>query len=103
MQSTTVVVQVKGTNPKNVLYVGGLEETINEAILHSAFIAFGDIKDVNIPLDNTTGKLRCLQDYVSAAEPATRVYTTDNSDSRCAQPLRGREAGQALDSMPRTE
>lgn len=55
MQSTTVVVQGKGSNPKNVLYVGGLEETVNEAILHSAFIAFGDIKDVNIPLDNTTG------------------------------------------------
>ena len=55
MQSTTVAIQGKGSNPKNVLYVGGLEETINEAILHSAFIAFGDIKDVNIPLDNTTG------------------------------------------------
>ena len=31
---------------------------MNEAILHSAFIPFGDIKDVNIPLDNTTGKHR---------------------------------------------
>ena len=55
MQSTLVNLQGKGTNPKNVLYVGGLEESINEAILHSAFIAFGEIKDVNIPLDNTTG------------------------------------------------
>lgn len=56
MQSLLVSVPGgKGTNPKNVLYVGGLEENVNEAILHSAFIAFGDIKDVNIPLDNTTG------------------------------------------------
>ena len=48
----------KGTNKKTTLYVGGLEENVNEATLHSAFIPFGDIKDVNIPMDNTTGKHR---------------------------------------------
>jgi hypothetical protein len=53
-----VLVAGKGTNKKTTLYVGGLEENVNEAILHSAFIPFGDIKDVNIPLDNTTGKHR---------------------------------------------
>ncbi len=53
-----VVVAGKGTNKKTTLYVGGLEENVNEAILHSAFIPFGDIKDVNIPMDNTTGKHR---------------------------------------------
>ena len=58
MQSTLVTLQGKGSNPKSTLYVGGLEESINEAILHSAFIAFGEIKDVNIPLDNTTGELQ---------------------------------------------
>ena len=41
MQSTTVAVGGKGSNPKTVLYVGGLEESVNEAILHSAFIPFG--------------------------------------------------------------
>ena len=64
MQSTVVDVNAvagggKGTNPKTTLYVGGLEENVNEAILHSAFIPFGDIKDVNIPLDHATGRLAC--------------------------------------------
>ena len=45
----------KGSNPKTTLYVGGLEENVNEAILNSAFIPFGEIKDVNIPLDHATG------------------------------------------------
>ncbi|KAK9812647.1 hypothetical protein WJX72_001226 [[Myrmecia] bisecta] len=58
MQSTLVPKEGKGSNPKTTLYVGGLEENVNEAILHSAFIPFGDIKDVNIPLDNATGKHR---------------------------------------------
>ena len=53
-----MLVAGKGTNKKTTLYVGGLEESVNEATLHSAFIPFGDIKDVNIPLDNTTGKHR---------------------------------------------
>ena len=53
-----VLVTGKGTNKKTTLYVGGLEENVNEATLHSAFIPFGDIKDVNIPMDNTTGKHR---------------------------------------------
>lgn len=58
MATTLVAVGGKGSNPKTTLYVGGLEETVNEATLHAAFIPFGDLKDVNIPLDNTTGKHR---------------------------------------------
>ena len=70
MQSTLVSVQGKGSNPKNVLYVGGLEESINEATLHSAFIAFGDIKDVNIPLDNTTGVACARRSLTQVYQPA---------------------------------
>ena len=33
---------------------GGLEENVDEAILQSAFIPFGDIVDVNIPIEQTT-------------------------------------------------
>lgn len=40
----------QGSNPKTTLYVGGLDETVNEAVLHSAFIPFGEIKEVNIPI-----------------------------------------------------
>ncbi|XP_042458728.1 peptidyl-prolyl cis-trans isomerase E-like isoform X2 [Zingiber officinale] len=43
---------------KNTLYVGGLPEEVNESILHSAFIPFGDIKDVKTPLDQATQKHR---------------------------------------------
>jgi peptidyl-prolyl isomerase E (cyclophilin E) len=58
MQSTTVTVSGKGSNPKTVLYVGGLEEDVTEDVLKSAFIPFGPIKECNIPLDNETGKHR---------------------------------------------
>nr|XP_039266820.1 peptidyl-prolyl cis-trans isomerase-like [Styela clava] len=43
---------------KRMLYVGGLAEEVNEKTIHSAFIPFGDIVDINIPLDYETEKHR---------------------------------------------
>lgn len=37
---------------------GGLDENVNEAVLHAAFLPFGEVKDVNIPLDQATQKNR---------------------------------------------
>lgn len=51
METTSVAVGGKGSNPKTTLYIGGLEETVTEEILHAAFLPFGDIKNVNIPID----------------------------------------------------
>jgi len=42
---------------KLVIYVGGLDEQINEKLLHAAFIPFGDIKTIEMPLDHNTGIL----------------------------------------------
>uniref|UniRef100_A0AAY4C0I9 Peptidyl-prolyl cis-trans isomerase n=1 Tax=Denticeps clupeoides TaxID=299321 RepID=A0AAY4C0I9_9TELE len=39
---------------KRVLYVGGLAEEVDEKVLHAAFIPFGDIIDIQIPLDYET-------------------------------------------------
>lgn len=55
----------------------GLEESVNEAKLHSAFIPFGDIKDVNIPLDNTTGKHRGFA-FVEFEDKDDAAAATDN-------------------------
>ncbi|XP_072357057.1 peptidyl-prolyl cis-trans isomerase E isoform X2 [Scyliorhinus torazame] len=43
---------------KRVLYVGGLAEEVDEKVLHAAFIPFGDIMDIQIPLDYETEKHR---------------------------------------------
>ena len=43
---------------KRVVYVGGLAEEVDEKILQSAFIPFGDITDISIPLDYSTQKHR---------------------------------------------
>eukprot|EP00889_Picochlorum_renovo_P008095 jgi/Picre1/35125/NNA_002588.t1 len=58
MQTTVVDVQGKGSNPKTTLYVGGLDELVNKDVLKAAFLPFGDIIDVSMPLDHATGKHR---------------------------------------------
>lgn len=37
---------------------GGLAEEVDEKVLHAAFIPFGDITDIQIPLDYETGEIR---------------------------------------------
>lgn len=44
------------SSTKNVLYVGGLDESVDENVLRSAFVPFGFVKDVSTPLDFETGK-----------------------------------------------
>ena len=82
MESTLVSVTGAGSNPKTTLYVGGLEETVNEAILHAAFVPFGDIKDVNVPLDHTAGSHRGFGfvEYLDKDDAAAAIDNMHNSE-----------------------
>lgn len=46
------------SNSKRTIYVGGLAEEVDEKVLNAAFIPFGDIVDVQIPVDYETEKHR---------------------------------------------
>lgn len=43
---------------KRTVFVGGLAEEADEKVLHAAFIPFGDLVDIQIPLDYETEKHR---------------------------------------------
>jgi peptidyl-prolyl isomerase E (cyclophilin E) len=90
MQSSTVTVTGKGSNPKTILYVGGLEEDVTEDLLMAAFIPFGPIKESNIPLDNETGKNRGFG-FVQYEE---REDAADAIDNMHNAELQGRSVSQ---------
>jgi len=46
------------TTNKRIVYVGGIPDEADEKVLHAAFIPFGDIMDIQIPLDYETEKHR---------------------------------------------
>eukprot|EP01112_Ceratiomyxa_fruticulosa_P021268 TRINITY_DN7423_c0_g1_i2.p1 TRINITY_DN7423_c0_g1~~TRINITY_DN7423_c0_g1_i2.p1 ORF type:complete len:177 (-),score=49.90 TRINITY_DN7423_c0_g1_i2:163-621(-) len=41
---------------KRTLFVAGFDEQVNESVLRGAFIPFGELVDVMIPLDHQSGK-----------------------------------------------
>ena len=45
-------------NLKFTIYAGGLAEEVDEKVLHAAFIPFGELVDIQMPLDYETEKHR---------------------------------------------
>jgi peptidyl-prolyl isomerase E (cyclophilin E) len=40
----------------NILYIGGLDDSVTEATIHAAFIPFGELRSVQLPKDYKEGK-----------------------------------------------
>ncbi|XP_017201922.1 peptidyl-prolyl cis-trans isomerase E isoform X1 [Oryctolagus cuniculus] len=94
---------------KRVLYVGGLAEEVDDKVLHAAFIPFGDITDIQIPLDYETEKHRGFA-FVEfelaeiAAPPApTSARKCSLLDPHVAQTRRVEDAAAAIDNMNESE
>lgn len=94
---------------KNTLYVGGLDENVNESVLHAAFIPFGDIKDVTTPLDQATQKHRSFG-FVTFLDKEDAAAAMDNMNNtelygrvltvNYAQPIRIKGGEQGWASQP---
>jgi peptidyl-prolyl isomerase E (cyclophilin E) len=100
---------IMGTNPKTTLYVGGLEENVTEGVLHAAFIPFGDIKDVSMPLDQSTQKHRgfAFVTYIDKEDAAAAMDNMHNAELygrvltvNYAQPIKIKGGEQGWASQP---
>uniref|UniRef100_A0A671M6S5 Peptidyl-prolyl cis-trans isomerase E n=1 Tax=Sinocyclocheilus anshuiensis TaxID=1608454 RepID=A0A671M6S5_9TELE len=67
---------------KRVLYIGGLAEEVDEKVLHAAFIPFGDITDIQIPLDYETEKHRgfAFIEFELAEDAAAAIDNMNESE-----------------------
>lgn len=70
------------SNPKRTVYVGGLAEEVDEKVLHAAFIPFGDIVDVQIPLDYESEKHRgfAFIEFEAAEDAAAAIDNMNDSE-----------------------
>ncbi|XP_040568427.1 peptidyl-prolyl cis-trans isomerase E isoform X2 [Lepeophtheirus salmonis] len=64
-------------NTKKTLYVGGLAEEVEEKVLKAAFIPFGEITEVQIPIDYQTEKHRGFA-FIEYEEPRDATAAIDN-------------------------
>lgn len=67
-------------NNKKILYVGGLADDINVTLLRSAFSPFGDIVEVNLPIDFTTQKHKGFA-FIEFQLPEDAADAIDNMDN----------------------
>jgi peptidyl-prolyl isomerase E (cyclophilin E) len=56
---------------------GGLEENVTEQVVHAAFIPFGDVKDISMPLDQATQKHRGFA-FITYFEKEDAAAAMDN-------------------------
>ncbi|EOD23362.1 hypothetical protein EMIHUDRAFT_442087 [Emiliania huxleyi CCMP1516] len=66
-------------NDKRTLYVGGLEESVTSDIIRAAFVPFGELLDVNLPVDSSTQKHRGFA-FVQFDERTDAADAMDNMD-----------------------
>lgn len=69
--------QIIAYNKKTILYVGGLEEKVDEVLLRDTFIAFGEILNVQIPRDPGTDAHRGFG-FVEFEETEDAKHAMDN-------------------------
>ena len=61
-----------------IFILGGLAEEVDEKVLHAAFIPFGDVMDIQIPLDYETGV--CSQMVLSSLAIIASIITNQMCD-----------------------
>jgi peptidyl-prolyl isomerase E (cyclophilin E) len=68
-------------NDKRTLYVGGLDDTVNETLLYAAFIPFGDVVECHVPKDQE-GKARGFGfvEFEDAADAAEAMFNMNGAE-----------------------
>lgn len=63
------------SNDKRTIYVGSLADEVNEKLLNDAFIPFGDIADIQMPVDYESQKHRgfAFIEYESSEDAAAAI------------------------------
>lgn len=77
------------SNDKRTIYVGGLADEVIEKLLNDAFIPFGDIADIQMPVDYETQKHRgfAFIEY-EVAEDAAAAIDNMNDSELCGRTIR---------------
>uniref|UniRef100_T1GGD7 Peptidyl-prolyl cis-trans isomerase E n=1 Tax=Megaselia scalaris TaxID=36166 RepID=T1GGD7_MEGSC len=73
---------MSSTNDKRTIYVGGLADEVTEQLLNAAFIPFGDIADIQIPVDFESQKHRgfAFVEYECADDAAAAIDNMNDAE-----------------------
>ncbi|KXJ69284.1 peptidyl-prolyl cis-trans isomerase E [Aedes albopictus] len=77
------------SNDKRTVYVGGLSDEVTEKLINDAFIPFGDLVDIQMPVDYESQKHRgfAFIEFESAEDAAAAVDNMNDSEL-CGRTIR---------------
>ena len=87
---------------KKMIYVGGLADEVDSKVLNAAFIPFGDIVEVNLPIDYETEKHRgfAFIEFELAEDASAAIDNMNDGEMfgrqlrvNLAKPMRNKEGG----------
>jgi peptidyl-prolyl isomerase E (cyclophilin E) len=80
--SSDPTIEANIVTSKRVVYVGGLGDDITQHIVRAAFIPFGNLKSVDIPMDYRLGKTRgfAFVEYEDPDDASEAIFNMDGSD-----------------------
>ncbi|KAK4337282.1 hypothetical protein RND71_043280 [Anisodus tanguticus] len=67
---------------KRMIYVGGLADEVSEDILKAAFIPFGELIEVNLPIDYSTEKHKgfCFIEFEESEDAASAIENMNDAE-----------------------
>ena len=93
---------------KKIIYVGGLADEVDTKVLNAAFIPFGDIVEVNMPIDYETEKHRgfAFIEFELAEDASAAIDNMNDGEMfgrqlrvNLAKPMRNKEGGNRFNSF----
>ena len=93
---------------KKIIYVGGLADEVDSKVLNAAFILFGDIVEVNMPIDYETEKHRgfAFIEFELAEDASAAIDNMNDGEMfgrqlrvNLAKPMRNKEGGNRCNSF----
>ena len=96
--------RLAGMEPKRIVYVGGLEDSVDEKVIHAAFIPFGPIVEVELPAaqggKDEKNRGFAFVEFEEAADAADAIDNMDESELfgrvlrvNLAKPAKGKLGG----------
>ena len=74
--------QTTNLQSRKALYIGGLAPAVTETTLRAAFIPFGPIQQIDIPMDFSQGTHKgfAFLEYVDADDATEAIYNMDGAE-----------------------
>lgn len=70
------------SSSRKALYIGGLDPAVIESTLRAAFIPFGPIQSIDMPMDYAAGTHKgfAFLEYVDADDASEAIYNMDGAE-----------------------